>query len=115
MSRPRHGRAIAADDLRAEIESERTQLALLSADLRDALVAGENTAPYRQAIGALGKTISALEQKLAAAEAAAIARRQAIREVTATEIVAESASRHAAIVAAFAPPPCPEIMKEFRP
>ncbi len=113
MKRPRAARPMSIDDLKAELAGEVQHRKSLAADLNDAVLAAEETAPYRANIAATDKVIAALEHKLAEAEHAEAAQRSATIQATAHEITIESARRHAALMEALMPPPDPTKMKEF--
>jgi hypothetical protein len=96
-------------DIEAEIAEEMAQEHLLERDLKDALLAGENTRPYRHALDEIGKKIAHLRQNLMAAHEAEAERRYALSAATAAEISAESGRRHVELLARLDAPAVPTI------
>jgi hypothetical protein len=94
MGRPRKNATQAAAAIEAEISEETAQQALLKKDLREALIAGENSRPYRAALDEIAEKIAQLQSKLAVLQEAEAERRRALTAATAVEIAAESSRRH---------------------
>ena len=113
MKRPKPSRTLSSAEIKAEIAAEESQLVLLAQDLSDALLAGENSAPYRGAIDKTNGCIVELRAKLADIEHAEGERRRGETAANARDIAAESHRRHAAFIAALAPPPSPSSLSEF--
>jgi len=109
MGRPARQRLPSPAELKAAIAEEVAQHDLLQRDLRDALVAGEDTRPYRQALAEIGEKIAKLRAKLAGLEATEAERRQALTAATAAEIAAESRRRHVDLLARLDVPVFPKI------
>ena len=109
MARPRKNSAQSAQAIEAEIAEEAAQHALLQRDLTEALVAGENTRPYRQALAEIGRKIEHLHAKMGAIRQAEDDRRHALTVTTAEEITAEAMRRHADMMARLDAPALPKI------
>ncbi len=73
-------------EIMVEIEEEAALHAALQKDLNEALLAGENTRPYRANIGELGEKIARLRRQHEAALQAEADRRRAVVASTAREI-----------------------------
>jgi hypothetical protein len=109
MGRPAKARFRAPADIEEEIAREAAQHAALQSDLRDALLAGENTAPYREAIAAIGEKILSLRTTLEAGRQADEGRRLAVAAEEVGQIVAEAERRHAALLEGLQVPSTPQI------
>jgi hypothetical protein len=113
MGRPSKQRWRSPAEVEVEIAQEVAQHDLLQRDLRDALVAGENTRPYRHALAETGEKIAKLRATLAGLEAAEAERRRAFAASTAAEIAAESHRRHVDLLARLDAPVFPKICEGF--
>jgi hypothetical protein len=80
-------------EIEAEITEEAELHAALQKDLNDALLAGEDTRPYRANIGELGEKIARLRRQHDAALQAEADRRRAVVASTAREIAAGACRR----------------------
>jgi hypothetical protein len=109
MARPRKNPAQSAQAIEAEIAEEVDQHALLQRDLRDALIAGENTRPYRQALAEIAGKIENLQVRISALRQAEDDRRHVMTAATAEEITAEAVRRHGALLARLDVPAFPKI------
>lgn len=109
MARPRKSPMLMIADIEAEIAEEVAQKALLERDLNDALVAGENTQPYRQALEEIGKKIARLKQNLTAAHETEAERRYALTADTARDITAASVRRYIDFLARLDAPAFPQL------
>lgn len=107
MGRPAKVRLRTAAQIDEDIAAEVAQHALLLRDLGDALLAGENTAPYRGAIAAIGEKIRSLRAALDEINEAEEARRSAEALRNASEIFGEAERRHVALVDGLKIPPSP--------
>jgi hypothetical protein len=108
MGRPSKQRWRSPAEVGVEIAQEVAQHDLLQRDLRDALVAGENTRPYRHALAETGEKIANLRATLAGLIEAEAARRHAVASATARQIAAESGRRHVALMAQLDAPSFPK-------
>jgi hypothetical protein len=113
MGRPAKQKWRSPEEIKAAIVEEVAQHDLLQRDLRDALVAGEDSRPYRQAIAETGEKIAKLRATLAGLEAAEAERRRAFAASTAAEIAAESHRRHVDLLARLDAPVFPKICEGF--
>lgn len=111
MARPRKNPARTPADIMAEIADEEAHHALLVRDLRDALLAGEDTRSYRRALAETEVSITALRAALDELRHTESAQRQMASEAEAAAITAEAHARHAALLEPLAPPPFPLLFK----
>lgn len=109
MGRPAKSRWRSPAEIEAAIAEEVAQHTLLQSDLREALVAGENTRPYRLSIAEIGEKIADLRDALAGLNAAEAERRRALMSTAALEIAAESHRRHIDLLASLDAPAFPRI------
>jgi len=93
--------------LLADIEEETALHRSLQVDLKDALLAGENTSPYRRTIADLGEKIARLRSQYDASLEAEGERRRAAIAVTAREISEGARRRFTGILESLTPPPPP--------
>jgi hypothetical protein len=98
MSRLRAVPAPTPAEIEAEIKEEAELHAALQRDLNDALLAGEDTRPYRANIGELGEKIARLRRQHDAAVQAEADRRRAVVASTAREIAAGACRRVEAVL-----------------
>ncbi len=111
MARPRKNPARTPAEIEAKIQEEEEQSALLARDLRDALVAGEDTRSYRKALATTEATIASLRAALDEHRQAESARRHSACAAEASAIAGEAHARFDALLKPLAPPPFPIFSK----
>jgi CHASE3 domain sensor protein len=113
MGRPAKQKLRSPVEIEAEIADDLAQHALLHSDLRDALIAGEDTRPYRQAIVEIGEKVADLRNTLAGLNEAESERRRTLAAATALEIAGEAQRRHAELMSRLQVPSFPLNQGEF--
>ncbi len=90
-----------AAEIEYEIIEQAEHHALLVNDLQDALLAGENTRSYREAIAAIGDKIHRLRTRLEEVKSSELQQRRASTATLAAEMLAESHRRHRILLADY--------------
>ena len=107
MARPRKIPTRSIAELKAAIAEESEQHALLQRDLHDALVAGENTSPYRRALAETGEVLAELRAALEGARRVAAEAREAACREDAASVLAEAQARHSVLLEPLRAPSFP--------
>ena len=107
MARPGRSKAPSLAKLAAEIAEEAALHVSLQTDLREALILGEDTRPYRAAIIESGNKLASLRTAYAQLREEEEERRQAEAAEAAVEVLEGARRRHSELLAAVQPPPFP--------
>ena len=109
MARVTQRKGLTLAEVEAAIAVEIKQQALLQDDLQEALVAAEDTRPFRKALAEIAESLRRLQLERFNLEQEAAAQQRASITSTAREVLYEAHQRHADLLSTLVLPPHPTL------